>query len=84
MRNIYTKEGKINYKGYNDIIYDYDYIENELGKKLLTGIKQFKNGYIRFITYLYEGFLGDNNSILIDINDKYPQRELSYEEKNCN
>ena len=82
MRNIYTKEGKINYKNYNDILYDYDFIENELGKKILPGIKKFKEGKIKFIPYLYEGFLGDNTSILSEVIEKYPQKELSLEEKN--
>ena len=82
MRNIFSNEGKINYKNYNDIIYIYDYIESELGKKILPGIKKFKYGKIKFVTYLYEGFRGKENSILIDINNKYPQRDLSDEEKN--
>ena len=82
MRNIYTTEGKINYKNYNDILYEYDFIENELGKKILPGIKKFKEGKIKFMTYLFEGFLGDKTSILSEVNEKYPQKELSLEEKN--
>ena len=42
MRNIFDKENKINYKNYNDIIYNYDLIEEELGKQILPGIKKFK------------------------------------------
>ena len=82
MRNIFTPEGKINYKNYNDIKYDYDYIEKELGKKILTGVRKFKNNCIRFITYLYEGFQGRNTSIMLEVNEKYPQKELSQEKKN--
>ena len=32
MRNIFDKNNKINYKNYNDIKYDYELIEEELGK----------------------------------------------------
>ena len=81
MRNIFTKDDKINYKNYNDIIYDLDYIEEELGKKILLGIKKFRKGKIKFVTYLYEGFRGENSSVLIDYNRKYKQRELNENEK---
>ena len=82
MRNIFSKDNKINYKNYNDIIYDYDFIEEELGKIILPGIKKFKKGKIKFITYLFEGFRGENSSVLVDYNVKYKQRELINEEKN--
>jgi hypothetical protein len=81
MRNIFTDDKKINYKNYNDILYNYDYIEEELGKLLLPGLKKFKNDKIKFITYLYEGFRGGNSKVLVDYNNKYIQRELSEEEK---
>lgn len=32
MRNIFDKNNKINYSKYNDIIYDYDNIEEEMAK----------------------------------------------------
>ena len=82
MRNIFTKNNKINYKNYNDIIYNLDFIEEELGKIILPGIKKFKKDKIKFITYLYEGLRGGNSTILVDYNMKYEQRELNEREKN--
>ena len=82
MRNILNDNKKINYKNYNDIIYNYDFIEEELGKLILPGIKKFKKDKIKFITYLYEGFRGGNSTVLVDYNAKYLQRELSDDEKN--
>ena len=81
MRNIFDKNNKINYKNYNEIKYDYDLIEEELGKIILPGLKKFKTDKINFITYLFEGFRGGNSTILVDYNTKYIQRELSDEEK---
>ena len=81
MRNVFNNENKINYKNYNNILYNFDYIEEELGKVILPGIKKFKKEKIKFITYLFEGFRGENSSILIDFNDKYPQKPLTEEEK---
>ena len=83
MRNIFDSENKINYKNYNNIIYNFDYIEEELAKNILPGKKKFKDGKIKFITYLFEGFRGDNSSILTDYNTKYPQKPLNVEEENA-
>ena len=82
MRNIFSKDNKINYKNYNDIIYNLEFIEEELGKIILPGIKKFKKDKIKFITYLYEGLRGGNSTILVDYNMKYEQRELNEREKN--
>ena len=82
MRNIFTnKKNEINYNNYNDIVYNYDIIEEELGKKILPGIKKFVNEKIRFVTYLYEGFRGENSTVLKDYINKYSQRELDETEK---
>ena len=81
MRNIFDKENRINYKNYNDIIYNYDLIEEELGKQILPGIKKFKRDKIRFISYLFEGFRGQNSQSLIEYNAKYIQRDLFEKEK---
>ena len=84
MRNIFDdKNDKINYRNYNDIIYDYDLIEEELGKIILPGLKKFKKGKIKFITFLYEGFRRGNSNILIEYSNKYKQRELNEKERNC-
>ena len=58
-----------------------DIIEEELGKKILPGIKKFTNEKIRFVTYLYEGFRGENSTVLKDYINKYNQRELNELEK---
>ena len=81
LRNIFGENNKINYKNYNDIKYNYDFIEEELGKLILPGLKKFKPDSIKFITYLYEGFRGGNSTILVDYNTKYIQRELTEDEK---
>ena len=81
MRNIFNKDGKIDYKNYYDNIYDYDYIEMELAKKMLQGKKKFKVDDIKCIIYKYEEFRGEQSSILIRYNEKYPKKELSDEEK---
>ena len=81
MRNIFNdNDDEIIYKNYNDIKYNYDYIEEELAKYVLPGLKKFKSK-IKFITFLYEGFRGENSCILIDYTNKYDQRELTNEEK---
>ena len=84
MRNIFTNaKDRINYDNYDDIIYNYDIIEEELGKKILPGLKKFNSDKIRFITYLYEGFRGENSSVLVDFTNKYNPRELEEGEKNA-
>ena len=83
MRNIFNKNDKaINYQKYNDIIYNYDLIEEELGKRLIPYLKKFKKDKIKFVTYFYEGFRGKNSAVLVDFNAKYAQRELTDDEKN--
>jgi len=83
MRNIFTEENKINYKNYNNIIYNYDFIEEELGKIILPGLKKFTNEKIKFVTYLFEGFRRGNSTVLVDYNNKYMPRALSETEKKC-
>ena len=83
MRNIFGPDNKIIYKNYNKITYNFDYIEEELGKAILPGIKKFKNNKIRCITYLFEGFRGDSSSVLVEYNTKYPPKQLTDEEKDC-
>ena len=80
-RDIFTKEGKIDYSNYYENIYDYEYIETELAKILLNGIKKFKEGKIKTIVYKYEEF-SLNNNIINRYNKKYPKKTLSNEEYN--
>ena len=82
IRNIFSKDNIIKYKNYNDIIYNYDYIEEELAKIILPGLKKFKPDGIKFVTYLYEGFRGkENEDIIKKYNSKYNKKPLSVEEK---
>ena len=82
MRNIFSeKKDDINYSNYNDIIYNYDIIEEELGKKILPGLKKFTNEKIKFVTYLYEGFRGENSTVLKDYINKYNPKDLDETEK---
>ena len=55
-------------------------IEKYLTFKNHKNIK-LKPNKIKFITYLFEGFRGDNSSILIDYNTKYPPKKLNDDEK---
>ena len=57
-RNCFDK-GKINYSNYKNIQYDFDLIEEEIGKIILPGKKLFKNSQ-RFVTYGFEGYRGGN------------------------
>ena len=52
-----------------------------MGKKILPGLKKLDSEKIKFITYLYEGFRGENSSILTNYNNKYNQRNLDEIEK---
>ena len=83
MRNIFKNDDnneEINYKNYNDIYYNYDYIEEELAKYILPGLKKFKPT-IKYVTFMYEGLRGENSSILMIYSNKYIQRELTNEEQ---
>ena len=51
-RNIFTKDNKIDYKNYNDIIYDLDYIEEKLGELLLLGKKKLVKKFISLNIHL--------------------------------
>ena len=74
-------EGKINYKNYKNIKYDFDSIEEELGKIILPGKKLFKKDGQRFITYGFEGYRGGNSTIIKEFIEKYKQNPLEKEEK---
>ena len=88
-RNIYYKSNntdinntKINYLNYNNFIYDFNTIEEELGKILLTGKRLFNEENIKFVTYCYEGFRGEKSSTLIDFIERYPPKALNEKDKN--
>ena len=81
-RKIFEDNGKINYSNYNTFSYDYDKIEEELGKIILSDTCLFKNEYeLNFVTYWEEGFQGYNPIIIYDLLKKYPQIDLDKKEK---
>ena len=81
-RNIYGDNGKINYSDYNTFVYDYDRMEEELGKIILPGVCLFEGeDNINFVTYWGEGFRGGNSSMISKFYLKYSQVDLTMEEK---
>jgi len=81
-RNIFNKDGKINYYDYNSFDYDYEAIEDELGKVILPGVCLFEGEKeLNFVTFWFEGFRGGRSQILIDLNSIYPQKNLEEEDK---
>ena len=81
-RDIFGEDGKINYTNYNHFVYDYDKIEEELGKIILPGVCLFEGeDELNFVTYLGEGFRGKNSSIISKFYEKYPQKDLLDDEK---
>ena len=85
MRDIF-KNGKIDFKEFKKSIkFDFDSIENELARQILPGVKQFisleANEPIKFVTYLYETFRSSRSSIITNYNNKYPARDLTYNEE---
>ena len=79
-RDIFFENYKINYSNYNNFVYDFETIEEELGNILLTG-KRIFNDKIHFVTYTYEGFRGEKSSTLIDFMSIYPPQKLNDNEK---
>ena len=82
IRNIFNENGKINYSDYNSFIYDYQSIEEEVGKIILPGVCLFEgDNDLNFVAYWSEGFRGGRTQILIDFCEKYPQKSLDEKEK---
>jgi hypothetical protein len=81
-RNNFNEDGTINYSNYNSFKYDFDSIEEELGKIILPGVCQFENeDKLNFVTYWSEGFRGGRSQIFADFNLKYKQNPLTDQEK---
>ena len=81
-RNIFGKDGKINYSGYNTFIYDYDAIEEELGKIILPGVCLFDSeDKLNFVTFLGEGFRNGDSFLIRKFYEKYPQIDLEENDK---
>ena len=81
-RNIFGEDGKINYSNYNSFEYDYDRIEEELGKIILPGARLFEGeDKLNFIIYKYEEFGNNNSDIISQFYFQYPQICLDIKEK---
>ena len=81
-RNILNEKGMIDYSNYNSFEYDYDAIEEELGKIILPGVCQFEGeDYLNLIKFWGEGLTREYSEMLIILNLKYPQKDLNDEEK---
>ena len=80
-RNIFLENGKINYSDYNSFVYDYDSIEEELGKIILPGVCLFNSKELNFIAFSSEGFRGGHSQIFAEFYSKYPQQSLDEKEK---
>ena len=80
IKNCFSNDGKINYSNYKQIKFDFDTIEEELGKIILPGKRLFSETQ-KFVTYGFEGYRGDKSSVIQTFDDKYPQQELKENEK---
>ena len=81
-RDIFKDERTINYYNYNTFIYDFESIEEELGKLLLPGKCLFENeDNLNFVTFWSEGLRGGKTDTLSNFYLKYPQKDLNNQEK---
>ena len=81
-RKVFSENGQINYSDYNLFEYDYESIEEELGKIILPGVCQFAgDDDLNFITFWSEGFRGGKTGILVKFYSKYKQQDLEDGEK---
>ena len=76
-RNIFMKNGEINYLNYNSFIYDLPQIEEELGKIILSGKCLFEDK-LKFVNYFGEG---SKSEIMNKFYEKYKQKDLTQDEK---
>ena len=77
-RNIFNNDGIINYSNYNSFVYDYDSIEEELGKIILPGLHLFENEEnLNFMIFWSECYRGERSQILSKFFLKYPQNDLN-------
>ena len=81
-RKIFDDNGKINYSNYNTFNYDYDKLEEELGKIILSDTSFLKGeDDLNFIIYWGELFRGYNSTIIPELDEKYSQIDLDKKEK---
>jgi len=80
-RKIY-KDGKIDYSHYNEYEFDFQAIEEELSKLILTGKCLFEDeDHLNFVSYWGEGFNGGKSNFLERFEKKYKTEDLTDEEK---
>ena len=80
-RDIYYND-KINYQQYNKFKFDFSMIEGELGKLILPEKCLFENeDKLNFVIFWGEGFRGGQSDTIVKFYDKYPQVDLSEEER---
>ena len=77
-----VKNNKINYLNYKNVKYNLDKIEVELGKIILPGKKKFNTEQI-YVTYGFEGYNGNNSTIMANFKEKYKQEHLNKSQKNA-
>ena len=77
-RDIFIDEKKINYLNYKSLIYDFDALEKYLGEELLPNKTRFNNDYkrLKFVTYCFEAFKENKNSILVEFEKSYILKNL--------
>ena len=80
-RKCINNDGSINYTNYKIIEYDFDLIEEEIGKIILPGKKSFKGDSQKFVTYGFEGYRGGKSTVISDFINKYNQNPLEKEER---
>ena len=81
-RDIFNKDGTINYLNYNSFKYDISTIEEELAKLLLPGKCLFDHvNNLKFVSYWGEGFNGGKSDVLQQFFKKYKQTDLNKKKK---
>ena len=81
-RDIFKKDGTINYSNYNSFKYEIKIIEDELAKLLLPGKCLFEDeNNLKFVSYWGEGFNGGKSDVLQQFFKKYKQTDLNENEK---
>ena len=73
-RKIFGQNG-INYLNYKNIEYNYDKIENELGKIILSNKRKFKEEQ-KYVTYIFEEYRNKSEVITLFL-ENYPQSPLT-------
>ena len=77
-RKIFSQNG-INYSNYKNIEYNFDKIENEVGKIILSNKRKFKDEQ-KYITYIYEEYRNKSEVVTLFL-ENYPQSPLTEQMK---